>query len=149
VAWNAPNTLGSHLVSIVASDSLGASAVQNFMVTVVPDHTPPQPVLRSPQQVNLAQPFTISLQLDDDVDPATVQLTANGQPLALAADLTARFTPALLGSLSLAVTAADRAGNIGTASAQVLVIDPTNTAAPVLGIDPLTSSGNVNVPTQV
>ena len=78
-----------------------------------------------------------------------MSLTVGGTPVALGDNGQGSTPPARLGPLTVAATASDAAGNPGTATATLSVIDPTDTSAPTVSIATPANMAAITSPTEV
>ena len=106
-------------------------ADRSYTLTVSADTQPPSvSLLVTPQTVNPGQPVTIQLLASDNVGINTLLLQVEGVPLVLDESNSAHYTTMAPGLLDVAATATDAAGNLGTGTATLRVIDATDTEPP-------------------
>ena len=133
-----PSEPGVHQVSATALDPSGLSGnqVAVFDAFGVPDVTPPQvSVSVFPASVATGQSTTFTVSASDDVGVSELTLALNGQPLPLAPDGTAVFTPLIAGSYTAIARALDAFGNEASAQSELQVLDPaSDTEAPQVSI---------------
>ncbi|MBI1249378.1 tandem-95 repeat protein [bacterium] len=128
-------TIGTYNVAVDVSDGRGASDTESFQLNVVADTTPPALTLTVPStSVNIGETVQVILHSQETVAPNSVQLTANGQPISIRADGTAEIPADSLGLISLEFQATDPAGNVGSVTQDVIVVDPTDTDGPLVQI---------------
>ncbi|MFO0011239.1 MAG: putative Ig domain-containing protein [Planctomycetota bacterium] len=136
IQWQtAPGVAASHSVSLRVTDAFGATAIQNFVLTVAPDTIAPKIKLRlSANPLVLGEYSVIAIQASDDVGIADVKLTMNGQPLGLDANRSATIRGDATGLRTLRAIAVDTSGNEGTDEATLRIFDPTDTQGPTIQI---------------
>ena len=123
-----------YVVAVTATDPYGLAASQDVNITVAADQAPRVQVLAGQQPALLGEPVTFLVDGVDDLGLTSLQLTINGQPVAINIDRTATFTPSNLTDLTVVATATDTAGQTATDSLTLTVVDPTDLAAPVVEI---------------
>jgi RHS repeat-associated protein len=132
--------LGAHAVVVRVTDERGAFSDAPFTLTVRPDtEAPSVAIVLSLNVVAPGEPVAVQVVATDNVAVSALSLMINGSPVALDADHIATFTPSGPGVVSLVATATDAAGNVGTASARLRVVDPDDTERPFLqftGLEP-------------
>ena len=136
ITWNvAPGPAATYPVTVTATDSFGASDSQQFNLTTGPDRQPPAVQLAvSSTVVDLHSQVTIRVMASDNVGVTSLGLTLDGQVVALDASGSATVTLDAQEIAQLVGTATDAAGNVGTGSAQVRVLDPNDSRAPTVTI---------------
>ncbi len=136
VSWTPPDTAGSpHSVEVRVTDPFGAMDSQAFELTVVPDTKAPVVEISFGQEpAFLNEPLLVCVFANDDVGVVSTTLSVEGQPVTLDQAGCATITPTSLGNLAFTATAIDPAGNMKTELDGVIVVDPNDTNAPVLGI---------------
>ncbi len=123
--------LGSHSATLTVSDPRGGKAVQPIVFNVDPDNTPPKvtviplsTIVRSNSpavfaQFNLTPNYPtnrVRVSAVDDVGVASLDVRANGKPVALDANgyATFQFEDWGFGTVIVTASANDEAGNTGT-----------------------------------
>lgn len=132
MTWS-PRTgdIGSQPVEIRVDDGRGGTASQSFTILVSADTEAPQIEIElSANPSELGAPLTVAVSATDNVGIAELTLTQNGVAIALDAAGRANFTPATAGSFTLIANARDAAGNVGTDTQALVVVDPHDVAAP-------------------
>ena len=140
----------SYEVRVVATDELGLSTTQNFTVAVEADQQAPEVAIY--QVVDFALPgeeVTVQVFATDDVGVESLDLTINGQLVSLDDQQRATFIPSEPGLLSYVATSTDAAGNIGTETAAVRILDVSDVTAPFVQIESPTDSFTVEYLTDV
>jgi hypothetical protein len=141
-AWNTLTaTLGTHVLSVLASDAQGnVGAAPTITVTVVNDAIPPTVSMTAPANgATVSGTITVSANATDNVAVASVQFLLDNA--ALGAPVTVPTTPpstysvawntatAVNGTHTLAARATDTSGNVATSAAVSVIV---NNAAPVV-----------------
>ena len=118
-------------VTVVVTDPAGASASRSFQVAVTPDAVAPRVnIVQSTNVLDIGQSVTIWVQATDNVSVAGIALKANGQAVVLDASGRATITYTTPQLITFTATASDPAGNVGQATANLRVIDPSDTTGP-------------------
>ena len=139
-----------HSFQVTAADPYGKSASQSFTVDLTADVTPPSVRIEfASDPVDAGTPARILVLASDDVGVASLSLTVGGQHVALDSHGVGTVTEDAVGSFDVAATAADAAGNVGTATDSLLVIDPYDASAPVARIAAPADQADVTAPTDV
>jgi RHS repeat-associated protein len=142
--------IGTQHVSIAVSDNRGARAPKSFDVTVMADTQPPQVAVSvTPSPADLGSPATFLVTAVDNVAVQSLTLTVAGMPVLLDSSGRATITMTTAGDLAVVATATDPAGNVGTASSTLTVIDPTVNSPPTISFDSPASDGVITAPTPV
>ena len=126
---------GTHPITVRATDDRGLETDLSFTLALQADAQPPDVSVRlSDQLIDLTTTSTVVAQVlaVDNVAIATVTLSLNGTPLPPDAWHRYEFTPPAPGLYQFTATAADAAGNIGTATATLRVFDPADSEPPVV-----------------
>ncbi len=139
IAWNPTLAqVGPNPVVVRASDGRGGQPTQSFTVTVTPDNQAPLvSILVQPSTVPapiINAPITICVQAGDNVGVVSRTLSIAGVPATLDGFWCTTITPAQPGPIVLAATAADAAGNVGTTSTTINVVDPNPANAPTVSL---------------
>jgi YD repeat-containing protein len=143
--------IGTVAIELTVSDGNGASVQQRYNLTVAADTVAPKvSVIASFNQVNQGESVTFLARATDNIKVASLQLLVNNAPVALDAYGLATVTLNQLGTVTARAIALDSAGNTGQATTNVLVIDPTDTEAPVVNLNlGALSGGVVTAPTNI
>jgi RHS repeat-associated protein len=151
LAW--PTTaadVGSQSFQITVSDGQGGSVDQTFDVTVTADTEAPQvSVSLSSNPADIGSTVTFVVSTTDNVGVAGLMLTVGGTPVALDTQGLANMTVKTAGQLAVVATATDAAGNQGTATDSLLVIDPSITGAPTVDLPDLPNNGVITAPVTI
>ena len=136
ISWQtAVSDVASHPVTVTVSDSYGVSTSVSWNLTVTADTIAPQvAIIASAEPALLGSELSIIVRARDNVGVESVSLTLNGNPVVLNGSYAATIAVDSLTSLVFDATATDAAGNIGTASKTLAVIDPTDVNQPVVSI---------------
>lgn len=135
IAWNPTlSDIGPHPVQVTVQDNFGMSATQSFVVTVAADTTAPNVQIIANPVANLNDVVNIRVSATDNVGVTGRTLMVDGQAVAIDANGVAAVKLTRAGDIALSATATDAAGNVGTATGDIQVIDPTDTSAPVVNI---------------
>jgi RHS repeat-associated protein len=151
ITWSPQITdIGSQPVQVSVSDGRGGTVSQSFTITVAADTEAPQVILTlSANPVDLGTPDMAVVTATDNVGVTSMTLTVNGTPIPLDPEGRATLPDATVGSFTVVATASDAAGNVGTDSQTLVVINPQVTNAPVVAITTPADNGQVTAPTQV
>jgi RHS repeat-associated protein len=123
--------VGVHPVTITVADNQGAVVTQNYNLTVVADTQAPQvSVAVSANPADLGSAATFLVSATDNVGVQALSLTVGGKPLALDGTGHATMTASQVGQFAVVAAAFDAAGNEGTATNTLTVIDSHVTSAP-------------------
>ncbi len=143
---------------MVVTNSGGLTATQSYNLIVAADTQAPSVIIRTVPagQVGMGQSFTVQVKATDNVGVTSLTLTATfggvTTPIALEPDSTggtATLSYPTAGLLTLNASAGDAAGNVGTASANLVVVDPSVTLAPVASIASPSDGTNLTAPVPV
>ena len=151
ISW-APDAsqIGDHSFTVTASDGLGGLASRPVTVRVVADTTAPRVDLTLvPEVIDLGQTVLIVVTGRDDVGVTAVTLTADGVPLPLSQNGIVNYTPVTSGTLTIVATATDAAGNLGSVTRSLRVIDPATATGPVVTITSPAPGTDVTGPVDV
>ncbi len=164
VTWNLSIAdIGQYPITVQVTNSAGLSTTQTYTLNVTADTQAPTIVMQtSAQQVPMAQSFTVLVQATDNVGVTSLTLTATfatssgttTAPVALVPNASgtggiATLTYTTYGVVTLQASAGDAAGNVGTATAAVTVIDPSVVDSPTAIITSPTTNQNVPAPIPV
>jgi RHS repeat-associated protein len=136
-------TAGNYNIEIAVDDGRGGIANQAYVLAVTNDIQAPLVELGSSGTVvKKGENATFQVRATDNVGVASLNLTLDGAPLTLnpgqvfANQINSNTTKFdLPGLYKVLATATDRAGNIGTKSLEIRVVDPADTQAPVVKIN--------------
>ncbi len=125
-------------VAVEVRDQAGATATQNYQITVGADQTPPQvSVVPSRTPVALGSEVVVIVSASDNIGVEGLSLRVNGTPVSLDLNGLATVEVDQVGEISLVATATDAAGNQAQAQSNFAVFDPSNVAAPVIDLPDL------------
>ena len=150
--------IGTYPITVVVTNSGGLQATQSYNLIVAADTQAPSVIIRTVPagQVGMGQSFTVQVKATDNVGVTSLTLTATfggvTTPIALEPDSTggtATLSYPTAGLLTLNASAGDAAGNVGTASANLVVVDPSVTLAPVASIASPSDGTNLTAPVPV
>src|SRR5208283_423834 len=114
------------------------------------DTQPPQVAVSiTPSPVNLGSQATFLVTAVDNVKVQSLGLTVGGVPITLDVNGRATVTMTTAGDLSVVATATDPAGNTGTASSTLTVINPSVTNPPTVSFDTPADGDIITAPTAV
>jgi RHS repeat-associated protein len=144
-----PN-IGTAHVSLSVADGHGAPVAQSFDVTVQADTQAPKVQLSlSANPADLGSQVTFVVNATDNVGVTALDLTVGGTHVALDATGRATLTMSTAGDLSVVATATDAAGNTGTASDTLSVIDRSVTNPPTVSFDTPADGSTITAPTNI
>jgi RHS repeat-associated protein len=144
-----PN-IGTAHVGLTVDDDRGGSVAQSFDVSVEADTQAPKVNLSfSPNPADLGSKVTFLVSAADNVGVTALDLTVGGTPVALDPTGRATLTMNNAGDISIVATASDAAGNIGTASGTLSVINPSVTNPPTVSFDTPADGSVITAPTNV
>jgi RHS repeat-associated protein len=142
--------IGSQPVAVSVSDGRGGRASQQFTLTVGADTEAPQINLTlSANPADLGAPNFAVVTASDNVGVVSLALTMNGTAIPLDSMGRATLPDDTAGVFNLVATASDAAGNVGTNSQTLKVINPQVTNAPIVAISTPADNNTVTAPTQV
>jgi RHS repeat-associated protein len=137
-------------VAVLVTDSRGPTVSQQYTIAVVADTDPPTVLLSlSASPVDLGTPDMAVVTATDNVGVTLLTLTINGTPVPLDTRGQATLPDTTAGTFTLVATASDAAGNVGTDTQTLVVINPQVTNAPTVAITTPTDGDTVTAPTQV
>ena len=142
--------VGSYPVTVTVTDALGATASQSFNLVVNPDTQAPVVNLRiNPNPINVGQPATIIAQATDNVGVVSRALTING--VAVPIDSQGRATVLNLpgGTYTVVATATDAAGNVGSDTKTLVIIDNADQNPPTVDITTPADGDTITKPVDV
>src|SRR5271157_6330637 len=142
--------IGSFPVTVTVTDALGATASQSFNLVVSADTQAPAVNLRiNPNPINVGQPATIIAQATDNVGVTSRALTINN--VAVPLDSQGRATVLNLpgGTYTVVATATDDAGNVGSDTKTLVIIDNSDQNPPTVDITTPTDGATITQPVDV
>jgi RHS repeat-associated protein len=145
ISWT-PSAIGTFPLEIEVDDSKGGIATQKIDLVVAEaaiDKEAPQIKIGFNSSVlNLGETLDLQIQGVDNVGLTDLKLSINGEPLTLSPNTldngsinTASIALNKLGVFEVLATGKDAAGNVGTKSLQIRVIDPNDKEPPVVKFD--------------
>ncbi len=142
--------VGDNPVTVRVQDTAGLFDTQSFTIAVIVDTIPPEAtVFVDPVEANPDEIFTIYVGATDNTEVSSLGLTVNGSPLALDGNNQAIFSSSTPGLFVAMATAMDPAGNVGTASQDFRVLDPSDTEHPTVSLDSPEADSEITLPTQI
>lgn len=135
VEWQTElSDIGIHQVSIAVDDGRD-SQLQDYMLEVVPDQTPPTIELASSHTlIDIGGTITFQIAAFDDIGIADTTLHVGGVQIPLTANGIGYFTGQMQQLADVVATARDGAGNESQATLQIRVLDPTDDRGPSVTI---------------
>jgi RHS repeat-associated protein len=127
---------GPHPVTLRVTDDRGAYTDRTFTLTATTDDVDPVPFVElSEEVIDLATTPSINVNTGatDNVGVTSLVLALNGNSVPLTGGH-ATFAPSHPGLYTFVATATDAAGNIGTASKTLRVLDPSDMTPPVINV---------------
>ncbi len=141
---------GTHRVKFTVSDDLGATAEQEYDLVVTADTEDPRVRIQvSSNPVGLAETLIIQVNATDNIGVTALDVTVDGQAVALDARGRASVLMSKAGSVRIAAVASDAAGNTGRQTTDVLVVDTSITEAPTVDVTVPTENATITAPTDV
>jgi hypothetical protein len=136
VVWTpALSAIGSHSIIVRATDDRGLFTDQPYTLVVSFDDVPPVvALLMTGSVVNLGETIRLELRATDNVSVASRELTIDGVVQTLDGLHQVDYTASTPGIISVDGTATDSAGNIGTGTRTIRVLDPNDTTPPFVEI---------------
>ena len=123
----------AHAIVIRATDERGLFAEQAYTLTVPPDADAPLVSIQlNTNLIEVGQSVRIEVLASDNVAVDQLGLTVDGVAQTLDANNGVLFTFTTAGLPDIVATATDTSGNVGYASAELRVLDPADTEAPVV-----------------
>jgi RHS repeat-associated protein len=142
--------IGNQPVDVSVSDGRGGTVSQSFTITAATDTQAPQVILTlSANPVDLGTSDMAVVTATDNVGVTSMTLTLNGAPIPLDTQGRATLPDDTAGTFTVVASASDAAGNVGTDSQTLQVINPQVTNAPVVAITTPADGDTVTAPTQV
>ena len=142
--------VGNYGLQITATEG-GQTAVQSVSLTVATTATPPSVliVLTPSFPVTPGQAVTIQAVASGIADIGSVVLTVDGSVVTLDANGRAIVHLSQTGHNTIVATATDVDGNVGIATADLKVLDPTDTTAPTLTLGGFSDGDDLFDPTTI
>ncbi|MFT3883602.1 MAG: putative Ig domain-containing protein [Gemmatales bacterium] len=144
ISWNVPLAQGTVQIAVNVADSRGGVAEQTFNITIIGDTEAPQVNAQiNPNPAVIGNDVQIRVNATDNNNVASIVLTIDGTVIPLAADGKAHFDAVAAGNFSVQVTAFDAAGNQGTYTTNIVVVDeedPTGMGPYILISSPTTDA---------
>lgn len=160
ITWNPTVAdIGQYPITVQVTNNVGLTTTQAYTLSVVADTQAPTVVLRTTaQQVTMGQSFMVLVQSADNVGVTSLEVTATFAtstgtttvPVVLDTDDigTSAFAILLYNTAGL-LTLTAAAGNVGTATTGVTVIDPSVVDSPTTNITSPGNSQDVTAPIPV
>ncbi len=151
VSWiPGPAQAGDYVVRFTASDGI-LSTTQSVLIEAAVTPTPPSVTIVLSPNYPVAQGTVVTVHaIASSVAPITgVTLTLNGQPVTLDATGKGQITAGPPGLMNLQAVATDADGLTGSTTAVLKILDPTDTTAPVVSLDPSLSQSPLTSVTTV
>ena len=150
ITWaTAVPDIGTHPITVVVTDVLGASVSQSFDLTVSGDSQQASIFVDFNSPVAIGADVIIFVSATDNVGVSELSLTVGGMPLPIDANGQALFHAATAGSFTVQARATDAAGNLQTVSSPLSVFDPTDADAPLATITSPFDEAIITAPTPV
>jgi YD repeat-containing protein len=151
ISWpTTTSDVGTQHVVVTVTDSFGASASQPFDVTVSPDTQPPVVVLSiNPDPIDVGQPTTIIAQATDNVGVVSKSLKVEGVAVPLDSQGRAIGLSLPAGTFTVVATATDAAGNVGSDTKSLVIIDTSVTNPPTVAITSPADGDTITQPVDV
>ncbi|MGH9206298.1 MAG: putative Ig domain-containing protein, partial [Acidimicrobiales bacterium] len=137
-------------ITATVTDPYGVSTSQAFSVTVVADTQPPAVSLTfsaNPAPVNTTDIILVSA--TDNVGVTAMTLSVGGVQYPLDSRGFANVPATAIGQFPVVATASDAAGNVGTATATLTVINPNVTGSPTVAITAPTANQIITAPVSI
>lgn len=123
--------IGTHPVTVRASDGRGGFADQTFSINIVATDSPPSATLSTTaSKINVGDSYSVKLTVTDDIGIASSVVTLNGAPVPVDSSGVINKIAKTKGRLFYAATVKDTNGQTATARAQILVEDPSSPGEP-------------------
>lgn len=150
ISWSPVNT-GDFPVNITVTDSRGASVSQAYNLRVVADNTAPKVSLWSSRvgSVDKGDSVSFVVSATDDVGVSATVLRVNNQVVPLDSQGRATVMMDTAGVVEAVAVATDVAGNTGSASNSINVVDSSDTDAPILSISSLEDEEIITAPIDI
>ena len=133
------NAVGGYTVEARAWDAAGNIGYYSFTLQVVARPDVEAPVVNlvhnAPQIINPGQAVNFTVSATDNISVTGMELTINGQTVALDGSGRCGFVFNAVGSYTVVATAWDAAGNVGRYEVTLQVVAPVDAEAPAVSID--------------
>ncbi|NJN12163.1 MAG: hypothetical protein HC815_31065, partial [Richelia sp. RM1_1_1] len=151
--WN-PTTsnVGSHNVVVAVDDGNGGTNSQSYNLVVAADAIAPQVrLIALSDTVNLNDTITFQARATDNIKVAGLQLLVDGTDVVLDANGIGTVKATTAGTIRAIAKATDAAGNIGQATFDVFVVDPSDVTAPTVDfkLEGINDGDFVKAPTSI
>ena len=150
IRWTPTQAL-SQAIALTVTDSNGASATETINLTVVRDVIAPQvSLIALKNSVDLGEDIIFQARATDNVRVVGLQLLVDGRGLILDANGIGTVK-AKAGTLSAIAIATDTSGNVGQATFDVFVVDPSDVDAPTVDfkLEGINDGNFVTAPTRI
>ena len=136
VSWDPTLVVsGNYPITLTATDARGLSTDQPYTLVVSPDtEAPDVSIILSNGRIGIGEAYEVQVVASDNVAVASIELVIDGVPVTLDTEGRATITPTIAGIPELTATATDTAGNIGTATDSLFVIDFSDVTPPTVEI---------------
>ena len=149
ITWNPTAAdLGNYAIDVIATDGRGLSTTQTYNLAVTEDTQAPEINFEfTDTQVDIGGNITFTVSAIDNVGVENVSLEVNGNPVVLDSQGMATVTFNDLGAFNVIARAVDDAGNISESTQTIVVIDSSDTQAPV--VDLISYLGGTDFTTEI
>jgi hypothetical protein len=150
--WNpTASNLGSHNVVVSVADGNGGSVSQSYSLVVAGDAIAPKvSLIALNNTVDLGDTITFQARATDNIKVAGLQLLVNGTNVVLDANGIGTVKATAAGTVQGIAKATDTAGNIGQATFDVVVINPSDVNPPTVSLDlSAIGDGFIKAPTDI
>jgi RHS repeat-associated protein len=150
--WNPSiSNLGSHNVVLSVADGNGGSTNQSYSLVVAGDTIAPKvSLIALNNTANLGDTITFQARATDNIKVAGLQLLINGTNVVLDANGIGTVKATTAGTVRGVAKATDTAGNIGQATFDVVVINPSDVNPPTVSLDlSAIGDGFIKAPTDI
>jgi RHS repeat-associated protein len=155
IRWNptlADATVNPHAVIVTVADSNGGSASETINLSVARDTIAPVVrLIALNSTVNLGEDITFQARATDNVRVAGLQLLVDGTPVTLDANGIGTVKASRAGTFNAIAKATDTSGNLGQATFDVFVVDPSDVDAPTVSfkLEGVNDGDFVTAPTKI
>ncbi len=137
-------------VVVTVSDPYGAQATQPYDLQVQADTQAPAVAIEySANPANMGSQVSITVLATDNVAVTSLNLTVGGVHVPLDAHGVATVSYATAQQLAVVATAQDGAGNVGTATGTLTIINPAVTGAPTVSLRSPADQATITAPTTI
>lgn len=136
IVWpTSPSDVGSHSVEVSVTDKFGAVSKQAFTVSIIPDSVSPTVAITvEPSRSEINSPVLIEVHTSENIAVVERTLTVDGQIVPLDGLGRGVFIGSHAANVHAIATAKDAAGNVGSSSVDIQVVDPTDNSGPTVNI---------------